>query len=94
MDTDHEIWKPLDESKRQIRLFILSPDSDINARPKGRLIVRSLNEQLHYEAISYAWGDISAPYPLLIDGIEVPITWTLTNLLAQLRSDGGEVLLD
>ena len=85
MDTKSRIWKPLDPAKKEIRLFVLAPDEDQLAVPKGTLITRSLDQQLFYDAISHAWGAPSFPEVVSIDGIEWIVTIGVFHALQRLR---------
>jgi hypothetical protein len=85
MDTRNQIWKPLNSARREIRLFILAPNEDDKAVPRGRLITRSSDEQLYYEAISHAWGRPSFPEVVIIDGIEWVVSTGVFEALQRLR---------
>jgi hypothetical protein len=90
MDIKSQIWAPLNPARREIRLFILAPDEDQKSVPKGRLIVRSLEEQLHYDAISHAWGRPSFPEVVVIDGIEWLVSTGIFEALQRLRHKAEE----
>ncbi|KIX97826.1 uncharacterized protein Z520_06604 [Fonsecaea multimorphosa CBS 102226] len=85
-----QLWQPLDPSRREIRLLILQPDKDRHAFPIGRLITVSLEQQLHYDAISHAWGGPSEVYYININKIKVPITSNVLDVLQHLRDPHQE----
>ena len=60
------IWTPLDGGRRQIRLVHLAPSRKLDDQPSLSLHIVSLDEDPHYEALSYVWGDpkITAPIQL------------------------------
>ncbi|KIW26330.1 uncharacterized protein PV07_09430 [Cladophialophora immunda] len=88
MNDASRIWKPLDTSRREIkleiRLLILAPDRDRHAGPRGKLITVSLEQQLFYEAISHAWSGLSEPNNIHINNTEWPITTEVLMALQQL----------
>ena len=57
MSTRPNIWHPLDQSRRQIRLFHLEPSENVHDQAEGFLEIVSLDDNPRYEALSYAWGD-------------------------------------
>jgi hypothetical protein len=86
MDDYAGLWRPLDPDKHEIRLLRLEPSANVNEWPNGSLEISSLNDAPVYEAISYAWGCAQEVHPLLIDGMEVPITASICGALRFLRS--------
>lgn len=83
---DHvSVWTPLDASRSQIRLLRLEPNTNLKAWPVGQLEVRSLEDCMRYEAISYAWGGPQSVHPLFVNGLEMPITENLCGALRYLR---------
>jgi hypothetical protein len=79
------LWQPLNPALRQIRLFVLAPCQDENTVPRGRLITVSLDQQLHYDAISYAWGSACHAEPIFINDVELLVTATVLRILRRLR---------
>lgn len=81
------IWLPLEQAKREIRLLRIAPNADLTAQPECYLAPVSLNQSPKYGAISYAWGDANIKAPIRIDNI----TWqATTNLKSGLRHLGGK----
>ena len=90
MDTASRIWGPLDPSQRQIRLFILAPSKDDKAVPEGRLITRSLDQQLSYEEISHTLGRPSVPEVVVIDGVEWLVSTGIFEALQRMHHETDE----
>jgi hypothetical protein len=59
-----EIWTPLDRATRQIRLAHFAPSPRLEEQPSCTLHIVSLNDDPHYEALSYAWGDPNITLPI------------------------------
>ncbi|KAH7377540.1 heterokaryon incompatibility protein-domain-containing protein [Cadophora sp. MPI-SDFR-AT-0126] len=75
--------KSLDASKQQIRLLeLLSLDTSI----KWKLHTVTLDNDLHFAALSYVWGDKSVTTDIEINGTVVPITTNLAAALKHVRS--------
>jgi len=101
------IYTPLDESRRQIRLLHLSPSSihaagcerDVSDSGDDRIrcsfSVVSLDDELNFEALSYAWGCPKQRVPVWLEGHKVNITTGLHCALGNLRlseADGGRII--
>ncbi|KAJ9607914.1 hypothetical protein H2200_007993 [Cladophialophora chaetospira] len=85
MDDRAQIWQPLNQSRREIRLFILHPSTDFGTVPEGHLITVSLDQQVQYEAISHAWGGPTYRETIFINQVEWPVTVSIFKALRQLR---------
>ena len=81
----NDIWKPLDKTKREIRLAVLQPSKTLSDQPLCTLSIVSLEEKPRYEALSYAWGDANIIRPIMIQGVQWPVTVNLEAGLRQLR---------
>jgi hypothetical protein len=57
-------WTPLDRGRREIRLVYLAPSAKHNEQPSCSLHIVSLDENPHYEALSYTWGDPTVTVPI------------------------------
>ena len=86
------IWKPLNPSRREIRLLYLDPDTNThhtnNYQLSGRLATVSLDKtgsDCQYYAISHSWGSAQAMYPLYIDGMRLLITESILECLDSFR---------
>ena len=90
---DSSIWKPLDTKRKEIRLCRLAASSDINEPPYITLDVVSLDSDPQYEAISYAWGDPSVTTPVILHGVEWPVTTNLATAFRYLRSPTNETII-
>ena len=82
------VWKPLNPSRREIRLLYLdSATNDTrvnNYQLSGRLATVSLDRpgtDCQYYAISHAWGSAQTMYPLYIDGMRLMITQSILECL-------------
>lgn len=85
MDRQLRIWKPLDVLKEQIRVLVLSPDSNGRAVLKGRLEIVSLFHRPHYDAISWAWSRAECSYPIILGNDELLIPESLVCCLRRFR---------
>ncbi|KAI4949550.1 hypothetical protein J4E91_005289 [Alternaria rosae] len=93
MDT-HNLFKyqgkPLDASRREIRLLHLYPSS--TDRITATLSVKDLASATGtYACVSYVWGDPNKTVPIEVDGQEVQITTNLFDFLYHIR-DPNETL--
>lgn len=82
-----KIYRKLDVEKRQIRLVSILPGSwsdDVACE----LTIVSLDDNPSYEALSYTWGDPSDTVPILLQGLESPVTKPLHLALRRLRHVG------
>ncbi|CAO2655011.1 Nn.00g117440.m01.CDS01 [Neocucurbitaria sp. VM-36] len=80
------MYKPLDDSKRQIRLLHLLPgDDDTELSCTFSLV--SLDDDPEYEAVSYVWGNSEDRRSINVEVVEepVPITRNLYSVLHSIR---------
>lgn len=90
MDSRSQIWKPLNASKQETRLFVLAPSTYMGERPRVRLITKSLDQHPRYEALSHAWGNPTDPQLLLIGDSQWLITMSLRAALVAVRDEKKE----
>ena len=84
--TQHSnIYKPLDSEKSQIRLVTIHPKDQVSRQIECDLEICSLEEKLHYEALSYVWGDKGYDTEILLNGQVFPVGLNLTFALGDLR---------
>jgi hypothetical protein len=77
-------YRPLNKDAREIRLLRLEPgtfEDDLHIS----LEVVSLDHRPNYEALSYVWGTIRSPRPILVNGHPMKITENLDCALRYLR---------
>ncbi|KAH8593047.1 heterokaryon incompatibility protein-domain-containing protein [Bisporella sp. PMI_857] len=98
METDSikELYAPLALAAGQFRLITVyprfSPPKD-TAQPHNELPLRcdlynaSRGGSDQYQALSYTWGDAKDTVPLLVNGIEIPVTRNLRVALDYIRDD-------
>jgi len=77
--------RPLDVSKKEIRLLSLHDSEDANAPLSGQLQRTTLDDD--YTALSYVWGDERNRRPIQLNGIHTTITANLEAVLKQLRAE-------
>ncbi|PQE20174.1 Heterokaryon incompatibility protein [Rutstroemia sp. NJR-2017a BBW] len=79
-------YRPLDTSRREIRLLVLHPAEDIFDlfRYSCTLVHVSLDEDPDYEALSYVWGSKANKQKILIDGRQFEVTSNLAEALYHL----------
>ncbi|MCJ1287260.1 hypothetical protein MMC26_006608 [Xylographa opegraphella] len=70
------VWIPLDRGRRQIRLAHLAPSKILDDQPSLSLHIVSLDENPHYEALSYVWGDPKVTAPIQIRSVQGKSTTT------------------
>jgi hypothetical protein len=76
-------YQPLDTTRREIRLLVLYPDTNIFS--SCRLIHVSMEENLDYEALSYVWGSQADNKQTSINGQQLSVTANLKEALDHLR---------
>ncbi|KAJ4368410.1 hypothetical protein N0V83_006767 [Neocucurbitaria cava] len=89
-----QIYKPLDDSKREIRLLHLQPGDD-EAELTCFFSLVSLDDKPDYEAVSYVWGDSLDRRRINVEDAKepVPITRNLHSALHGLRLQDRERIL-
>lgn len=84
--TQHSnIYKPLDSEKSQIRLVTIHPKDQVSRQIECDLEICSLEEKLHYEALSYVWGDKGYDTEILLNGQVFRVRLNLKFALGDLR---------
>jgi hypothetical protein len=73
---------------RCIRILELQPGERSEAF-QGRLIISSIDEEVHYDALSYMWGDASPIDRIIVEGAAVPVARNLASALEYLRDQQG-----
>jgi hypothetical protein len=78
--------RPLDTSRREIRLLVLHPAADILDvfGYSCTLVHVSVDEDPDYEALSYVWGSKANKQKILIDGRQLAVTSNLAESLDHL----------
>jgi hypothetical protein len=84
-------YRPLVSSRREIRLFKFAnsevPASSSDLIITGTLDYVSLDNDPHYFALSYVWGDPQITKPIVIDGQIVDVTANLFAFLSRSAPD-------
>lgn len=88
-DFANKMYRPLDESKNQIRLVHLLPGIDSDDL-HCRFSMISLDDDSSFEALSYVWGDEKDRMPVQVEGKEVTVTRNLYQALKSLRYEEKE----
>ncbi|TVY42784.1 Heterokaryon incompatibility protein 6,OR allele [Lachnellula subtilissima] len=83
-------YAELDRSQNLIRLLHLSPASSQDDTIKCRFTVVLLDDKPDYEALSYAWGDVTDTRSIEVEGKAVSITSNLHLALQYLRLEDKE----
>src|ERR1700722_6926641 len=81
-----KVYKPLDMTKREIRVVKLFPDPDPDYNIRCELCVVSLDTRPVYKALSYTWGDPNDTVPITLNGHRFAVTRNLKKALQSLRS--------
>ena len=87
------IWKPLKDPQKSTRIFELLPGS-----PGAKICLRLhhvtlANDAIHYDAVSYTWGDDPATMSIEVDGHEYHIRHNLWEFIHRLRKPDQSYLL-
>lgn len=83
-----ELYKLLDQAKRQIRLLRVGQEIGLGTKtighefPECDLAVFSLNDSPRYKALSYCWGNEHADHRIKINGISFLVRKNLHSFLA------------
>src|SRR6202030_611854 len=86
-------YRPLDSSKREIRILIVHPASDPKGGIKCNLIHKRLDDAGDYHGLSYTWGDPIDRRPIWFDGVRFEVTVNLEEALRQLRQNDDDLVL-
>jgi hypothetical protein len=73
---------------RCIRIFELQPGERSEAF-QGRFIISSIDEEVHYDALSYMWAEAAPVDRVVVDGATIPVAWNLARALDYLRDQQG-----
>jgi hypothetical protein len=79
------VYTPLDPTQKEIRLLHLVPALNHDDPLVCSFSLASFDEDVDYEALSYAWGDVTPVMPVILEGKEVLITKNLHSALCHLR---------
>jgi hypothetical protein len=80
-----ELWRPLKAANREIRLCRLASSGRFAEPPSVTLEVVSLDSDIRYDALSYAWGDRSEDTSIYVQGCEVRVSINVEKALRYLR---------
>ena len=104
MDARKYKYRPLDPSKREIRLLNVLSSDRFSSQVKCSISTTTLDDDPEYAALSYCWGDSSNPIRIVLedDGLASPsrsYLWVGSNLHAALRrirklTDGTRIWID
>ncbi|KAF5595051.1 heterokaryon incompatibility 6 OR allele [Fusarium pseudocircinatum] len=83
------IYKPLDNSRQEIRLLTLLPprdgDANIHCTLSHAVLNNASSENPKYEALSYVWGEPDFSEPIILNNHTFYITPSLKYILSCLR---------
>ena len=71
---------------RSIRLLTIAPNANQASLVVCNLHVAAINPELHYEALSYTWGDPKIRRMISVNGVERSITKNLASALNAMRN--------
>lgn len=92
--TDPAPYKPIDSSKKEIRIIHLLPgDFDDTINIELVPVSLSSNPTPQYDALSYVWGLEKCPIPAFVNGIPIAITSNLDTALRYFRDKNNEKTL-
>ncbi|PMD52529.1 HET-domain-containing protein [Hyaloscypha bicolor E] len=83
---DPTLYNPLLTSSRQFRLLILEPCINPGEVIRCNLISESLDSDLHYEAVSYTWGEPVNEAEIIVNFVALPVRKNLWEALRHLRA--------
>jgi hypothetical protein len=78
-------YTPLDLTQMQVRLLHLAPAVNDQDEIRCSFSLASFDEEVDYEALSYAWGDVTPIMPIFLEGQSFLITKNLYSALSHLR---------
>jgi hypothetical protein len=82
MTSKHLYQTPLEMSKPEIRLLEVIEDNDAI---RCKLHTVAFDSTLRFAALSYVWGDAADTKHIEIDGIQIPVSRSLSNALKHVR---------
>lgn len=86
-------YRPLDQKKKEIRLFKLSP-GDRGDPLRGKLYTVSLDDDPTFDAVSYLWGETESSFPIHIGKYhQIGVHRNLIRTLIDLRSPDNTTVL-
>lgn len=80
------IYQPLAAASREIRLLEINPSANDEADFFCRIKIVSLDDEPHFEALSYVWGTGSEKHRIFVDGAYLEIGKNLNIAMRYLRS--------
>lgn len=83
-------YSGLDSSTKEIRLVKILPSEDEESPLRIALQKASLNDVLEFEALSYAWGEITVTVDIKVDDCTMALTENLHGFLRALRKPQEE----
>jgi hypothetical protein len=95
MATEHQYY-PLNVTRNEIRLVRLAPSRSFPTKAYCSLVHLSLDDNITFEALSYAWGDLDLKRSIFLDGRRFLVTRNLEIALRHLRyvSDERTIWID
>ncbi|KAF2491517.1 HET-domain-containing protein, partial [Lophium mytilinum] len=90
--TGSYLYAPLNDSRAEIRLLEILPDSGVQTISCSLRSV-SLQSNPEYVALSYTWGNPSSSRLIDIDGCPLPVTDNLYDFLRAMRINRPKVAL-
>jgi hypothetical protein len=78
-------YTPLNASRDEIRAIVLEPSGSFKAKVSCRLVHRSLDCMVAFEALSYTWGDSRDKRPISLNDGEFMVMKNLDTALRYLR---------
>ena len=93
------LYETLNDANNEIRILEILPVGQQSSTPStnGSLVecklhTVSMNDDLEFAAISYAWGDPEVTAPIIVNGMTVNVTTNLEAALQQFRKDDVKML--
>lgn len=83
-DVSGLIYDPIDTSRKQIRLCLISTEDDEDT-VQCSLSVAQISDSSTYRCLSYVWGASQEGRKIALNGVEYPVTDNLHAALRQLR---------
>jgi hypothetical protein len=72
-ETHPLLYEPLPQSAHEIRLLTLQPSSNPEEMATYSVTRKSLDSDLHFEALSYAWGKPGDEATIIVNGIPMAV---------------------
>ncbi|KAG9252296.1 heterokaryon incompatibility protein-domain-containing protein [Emericellopsis atlantica] len=90
---DRYQYVPLDPVTDEIRLIVLHPSEDEQARVNLHLAHSPAKSDVGYNAISYTWGERQPRADIVVTGQLFSVTKSLEELLRRVRRKQGELVM-